>query len=196
MTHKETITAAEKVPKNKAFLLWELFKTFFILGGFTIGGGIVMVPLIEKELVKKKGWIKAEEFIDMMALIQSVPGVMTVNSAIIVGYRLAGLSGAMLSVLGGALPSFVVILVIASFFVRFNQYPIIQKFLLGARPGVVALLIYAAISLGKKGIRDKKGILIFVSGLLALYFLNIHPIIVIIVSGFLGYIIYHEGRVK
>ena len=194
MTDKALLT--EKVPENRALLLWELFKTFFVLGGFTIGGGIVMVPLIEKELVEKKGWIKAEEFIDMMAIIQSVPGVMTVNTAIIVGYRLAGLQGVLMAVIGGVLPSFIMILLIAAFFVRFNQYPLIRNFLLGARPAVVALLLYAAISLATKGIRDKKGMLIFAVGLLVLCFFNMHPIEVIIAAGFLGYVLYPKGRLR
>ena len=103
------------------------FLIFLKIGLFTIGGGYAMVPLIQDEIVDKRKWIDKEDFIDLLALTQSVPGIFAVNIAIFIGYKLRKFRGALAMALGTILPSFFIILAIASFFQQFKQYPIVEN---------------------------------------------------------------------
>ena len=94
----------------------EAFSIFFKIGAFTIGGGYAMVPLIENEIVTKRNWIAKEDFIDLLAISQSAPGILAVNISIFIGYRLRGIRGSIITALGTILPSFLIILAIALFF--------------------------------------------------------------------------------
>lgn len=116
------------------------FLIFLKIGLFTIGGGYAMVPLIQDEIVDKRKWIDKEDFIDLLALTQSVPGIFAVNIAIFIGYKLRKFRGALAMALGTILPSFFIILAIALFFQQFKQYPIVENIFKGIRPAVVALL--------------------------------------------------------
>ena len=98
----------------------EAFKIFFKIGAFTIGGGYAMVPLIENEIVDKRGWLAREDFVDLLAISQSAPGILAVNISIFIGYRLKGVPGSIVTALGTVLPSFLIILAIALFFNNFN----------------------------------------------------------------------------
>lgn len=191
---QEGASRGKEAPRRH-ILLWRLFYTFFRIGGFTIGGGYAMLPLIERDVVTRNGWVDSEEFLDMIAIAQSAPGVLTINSAIIVGYKIARMPGALVATLGAALPSFIIIVVIASFFIRFGQNRLVESFMRGARPAVVALLFYAAYSMGRKGIKDIPGMGVGLVGLVLLAFLGAHPILVIIMGGVAGYFIYgRSGR--
>lgn len=119
---------------------WELFWSFFKIGAFTLGGGYAMIPLVRREVVEKKQWMEEEEFLNMLALAQSVPGVMAVNTAIFVGYKLRGLRGVFFTTLGSILPSFCIILLIATVFTRFREYEQVEAVFKGIRPAVVALI--------------------------------------------------------
>ena len=112
------------------------FASFFKIGLFTIGGGYAMVPLIEEEVVNKKKWISQEEFIDLLAISQSVPGVFAVNFSIFIGYKLRRFPGALALALGTILPSFFIILAIALFFQQFKEYEAVEKIFKGIRPAV------------------------------------------------------------
>ena len=109
------------------------FLSFFKIGLFTIGGGYAMVPLIEEEIVSKKQWISKEDFIDLMAISQSVPGVFAVNFSIFIGYKLRKFPGALAMALGTILPSFLIILFIALFFQRFKEYQAVENIFKGIR---------------------------------------------------------------
>ena len=130
------------------------FGTFFKIGLFTIGGGYAMVPLIEEEVIHKKKWLTQEEFIDLLAVSQSVPGVFAVNFSIFIGYKLRKFPGALALALGAILPSFLIILAIALFFHQFKEYEAVENIFKGIRPAVVALiaLICAglAVNLGRE----------------------------------------------
>ncbi|HAI52757.1 MAG TPA: chromate transporter, partial [Firmicutes bacterium] len=102
--------------QQKRASLWNLFSVFFRIGAFTFGGGLAMLPLIEREVVEVQGWVEQEEILDIVALSQSVPGAIAVNSAIFIGLRLRGLAGALAALLGVMTPSVVIILIIAHFF--------------------------------------------------------------------------------
>ncbi|MCK4257595.1 MAG: chromate transporter [Halanaerobiales bacterium] len=130
-------------------LLLKLFSIFFKIGMFTFGGGFAMIPLIEKEIVEKHKWIEKDEFVDSISLTQTVPGPVAVNLSVLIGYNLSGIPGAIISVFGIALPSFTIILIIASFFEQFSNNPLITRAFMGIRPAVVALILYSAFKLSK-----------------------------------------------
>lgn len=181
----------EGLQQNMGFLL-EIFSAFFKIGAFTFGGGHAMVPLIQKEVVDEKGWIEAEDFIDILALAQTAPGPVAANTSVFVGYKLVGVPGAVWALLGTVLPSFMVILAIAMYFTRIADSLIIQAAFSGIRPAVVALVASAAINIGKTAVRDLKGITICVLAFLAVAIIGVHPIPVIIGSGILGYVLFKD----
>jgi chromate transporter len=119
----------------------EAFSIFFKIGAFTIGGGYAMVPLIEDEIVTKRRWIAKEDFIDLLAIAQSAPGILAVNISIFIGYRLRGIRGSIVTALGTILPSFLIILAIALFFHNFKDNVYVERIFKGIRPAVVALIL-------------------------------------------------------
>lgn len=177
-------------------MIWRLFITFFKIGGFTIGGGYVMIPLIEREVVRNHGWVDEEDFLDLIAVAQSAPGIIAVNSALVVGYKVAGLGGAFMAALGAVLPSFLMMLLIANFYLVFRRLEPVAAFMAGAAPVVVALLFYAAGSMGKKTFKDRKGFVLGGIAFLMSLALGLNPIILIILGGLLGYLLYHREERK
>ena len=127
-----------------------LFFVFFRIGAFTFGGGYAMIPLIEREVVDKRGLIRGEELADIVAIAESTPGPIAINSATFVGYRTAGVLGAAAATLGVVLPSFVIILLIAFFLRRVMDYPVVQYAFFGIRAGVLALIVKAVVSFWKR----------------------------------------------
>lgn len=121
-------------------MLWQLFKTFFLIGAFTFGGGVAMIPIIEKEVVDNHKWLSQEEFLDALAISQSSPGVLAANISTYIGHRLMGFPGAVVSCLGAVLPSFLIITVIATFFMDFRDHPVAEKLFMGIRPAVAGLI--------------------------------------------------------
>ena len=127
----------------------EAFGIFFKIGAFTIGGGYAMVPLIENEIVTKRNWISKDDFIDLLAIAQSAPGILAVNISIFIGYKLRGIRGSLVTALGTVLPSFVIILAIAMFFHNFKDNAIVERIFKGIRPAVVALIAAPTFSMAK-----------------------------------------------
>ncbi len=121
-------------------MYWQLFWSFFKIGAFTLGGGYAMIPLVRDEVVERKRWMDEDEFLNMLALAQSAPGVMAVNTAIFIGYKLKGWRGVIVTTLGSILPSFAIILLIATVFTRYRDYPQVEAVFKGIRPAVVALI--------------------------------------------------------
>ena len=126
-----------------------LFKTFVKIGAFTLGGGYAMIPIIEAEVVDRHKWIDKDEFLDLIAIAQSCPGVFAVNISIFIGYKLRGVRGAICTAMGASLPSFFIILLIAMFFHRFMDVPWIAAMFNGIRPAVVALIAVPTFNLAK-----------------------------------------------
>ena len=169
------------------------FCTFFKIGLFTIGGGYAMVPLIEEEVVNKKKWLSQEDFIDLLAVSQSVPGVFAVNLSIFIGYKLKRFPGALALSLGTILPSFLIILAIALFFQRFKEYEAIESIFKGIRPAVVALIAAPTFSLAKSAKINKYNIWIpFLSALL-IWLIGVSPVYIIAIAGIGGFI---YGKIK
>ena len=167
---------------------WELFKIFFRIGAFTIGGGYAMVPLIEDEIVAKRKWIKSEDFLDLLAIAQSSPGILAVNIAIFVGYRLKGMKGSLVTSLGAILPSFLMILAIALFFQQFKDNVYVEKIFKGIRPAVVALIAAPTFKLGKSAKINRYTIWIPVISALLIWLLGFSPIWIIIAAGVGGFL--------
>lgn len=169
-------------------IYWESFKTFFKIGLFTIGGGYAMIPLIEEEVVNKHKWIAKEELLDLIAIAQSCPGVFAINISIFVGYKLRKTGGAIISSLGTALPSFLIILAIAMFFRQFEDNKVIAAMFRGIRPAVVALIAVPTFKLAKSAKLNRYTLWIPIVSALLIWLLGVSPIWVIVVAGLGGYL--------
>ncbi len=170
---------------------FELFWIFFKIGLFTFGGGFAMLPLIEKEIVEKTKWITQEEICDIFAISQSFPGAIAINSATIIGYRIAGYAGAVFSTLGVILPSFIVILLIANIFNFIMKAGAVISALKSISASVVALLIFAAVRYARTSIKDKISPIITVIAALVILFTKIHPLYTIIFGIAAGFLIHY-----
>lgn len=166
----------------------DLFTTFFKVGAFTLGGGYAMIPIIESEIVDKHQWIKKEEFIDLIAIAQSCPGVFAINLSTFIGYKLKGRWGAFVSTLGTALPSFLIILVIALFFHRFMDIGWVAAMFRGIRPAVVALIAVPTFNLAKSARINLANCWIPIISALLIWALHVNPIWIIIAAGVGGYV--------
>lgn len=164
------------------------FKTFFKVGLFTFGGGYAMIPIIEKEVVDNHKWVTHEEFIDILAISQSCPGVMAINISVFIGYRLRKLKGAVCSCLGTALPSFLIILAIAMFFHQFEDNKVVAAIFRGIRPAVVALIAVPTFQMAKSAKITLANCWIPIVCAMAIWKLGVSPIYVILIAGIGGYI--------
>ena len=167
-------------------LLIELFISFLKIGAFTLGGGYAMLPLIQQEIVEKKKWIDANEFLELLALAQSAPGPVAVNTAVFVGYKVKGLAGIAATVIGCILPSFVILLIIAMYLKDFRKYHTVEAAFKALRPAVVALILVPGITNAR---RFKKSVLPYaiaiISGILVARF-AVSPVYIIISAAILG----------
>lgn len=121
-------------------MLWRLFWSFFKIGAFTFGSGYAMLPMIEREVVERKRWFEREDFYNQLSLAQSAPGPVALNTAVFVGYKMRGWTGALVSVLGTVIPCFTIILLIAVFLGGFRDNSYVDAAFKGLRPAVVALI--------------------------------------------------------
>ena len=162
-------------------MYWTLFITFVRIGAFTIGGGYAMLPLIKREVVDR-GRMSKEEFIDLFAVAQSLPGVFAVNISIFVGYKLKKLTGSVICALGTILPSFLIILAIALFFTQFRENEWVEKAFKGLRPAVVALIAVPVITTARS-LRLRGWVLVIpVVVALSIWLLSLSPVYIIIVA--------------
>ena len=165
-----------------------LFTTFFKIGLFTLGGGYAMIPLIEAEVVDKHRWITKDEFLDLIAIAQSCPGVFAINIAIFIGYKLRKVSGAVAASFGTALPSFLIILAIAMFFSQFKDNPVVASIFCGIRPAVVALIAVPTFRLAMSAKLTWATCWIPIIGALLIWLLGVSPIYIILAAGIGGYV--------
>ena len=170
--------------RKKLYL--ELFLVFCKIGAFTIGGGYAMIPLIQDAIVNKKKWLSNDDFLDSLVIAQSTPGPLAVNTGIITGYRIGGVFGVFAATLGAVLPSFLIILALATFLSSVREEKIFIDFFNGVKPVAVALIFISVIKMGEAiNINYKKIILILFIAFLVAY-LNISPILIIILTFVLG----------
>lgn len=170
-----------------ARMLVQLFGTFFLIGGFTFGGGYAMLELIRRQIVDKHHWMKDEEFIDLFAVAQSLPGVFAVNISIFVGYRLQGLAGAIVCGIGCTLPSFLIILMIAIYAGRFRGNPTVDAVFKGIRPTVVALIIAPCLSVWRALHLSPVHLWIPLFSAALVAFCGVSPVTIILVSALIGW---------
>ena len=176
--------------------LFKLFTTFFRIGLFTVGGGYARIPLIEHDVVEKNGWVPKNEFLDLLAVAQSAPGVFAVNMAVFVGYKLSGKRGALAASFGCVLPSVIIILLIALFFRRFRHIEVVNNIFMGIRPVVVALIAVPVFNVAKSARIGWATLWIPVLSALLIVFAGVSPIYVIIVAGIAGFVYGRVGRSK
>ena len=152
-----------------------------------------MVPIIEEELVRKKKWIDSSEFIDILALSQSAPGILAVNISIVTGYRIRKFTGAVTATLGTVLPSFIIILLIAMFFKQFQDNEVVERIFKGIRPAVVALIAAPVFKLGKSARITRYNLWIPIAAALLIWLFGFSPIWVGLIAGAGGYL---YGNIK
>lgn len=160
--------------------LWKLFATFFKIGAFTFGGGYAMIPLIQKEAVENNGWVSDDDILEIIAIAESTPGPIAINSATFVGYRTCGVLGAMCATFGVVLPSFVVILAISYVLREFQQIKAVQYAFNGIRAGVLALLFKALFSMYKKSPKGWVSYVVMAGAFLVTAFTDLNVLFVII----------------
>lgn len=165
-----------------------LFLSVFQLSACTFGGGFVIIPLMRKRFVEKLGWIGEQEMLDLTAIAQSSPGAIAVNAAILVGYHVAGIPGALLSVLGTVTPPLIVISVISLFYQAFRDHPVVNMAMAGMLCGVAAVLLDVVINLCKNVLKEKRvfPVLVLLGSFCAVRLLKVNIIVVILLCGILG----------
>ena len=183
--------------KSKTIL--ELFLTLFKIGLFTFGGGYAMLALLESELVSKKEWIEKDEFLDMVAIAESTPGPIAINSATYIGYKRAGVLGAAAATLGVVLPSFMIIYVISLFLDAFLSFQLVAYAFRGIQAGVVYLILSAGIKMlkGLKKTPMSLAVLLFVLLLMvafSVFAVDFSSIFFILISAAVGLVVWGIGK--
>lgn len=176
--------------------LWELFIIFARMGAFTFGGGYAMLPIIQSEIVEKRQWATNEEIMDYYAIGQMTPGIIAVNTATFIGYKIKGVIGGIVATLGMVAPSIVIITVIAAFFKNFANYPIVQHAFGGIRLVVIALIAQTVYTMAKKTVKDKITLALFIIGFILLVATPISAVWIIIASAVIGILVSKKREVQ
>ena len=190
----------EKEPKSKGYVLRKLFFSCLYLSTFTFGGGYVIVTLLKEKFVDQYHWIEEEEMLDLVAIAQSSPGAIAVNGAIIVGYKLAGIPGVLLSVLGAIIPPMVILSLISVFYDAFRSNYYIAALLKGMTAGVGAVILSVVYDMGKNVVKSKDwiNVAIMIISFCLSYFLNVNIIFIILSVAVFGMVrtIINAGKDK
>lgn len=167
-------------------ILIELFISFMRIGGFTFGGGYAMLPLIQKEIVERRGWASEEEVLDYFTIGQITPGVIAVNTATFIGYKKAGVLGGVVATLGVIFPSIVIISIIAAVLTNFAELPVVIHAFNGIRACVCVLILIAVYNMCKKSVVDVFTALIFIATAVLTVLKVTSPVVLVIVAGVVG----------
>lgn len=187
---------------KKSKLVLTLFLCFFKIGAFTFGGGYAMLALLENEFVEKKGWLTKDEFLDMLAIAESTPGPIAINSATFIGYKTAGVIGSAAATLGVVLPSFIIIFIISLFLDKFLQFTLVANAFRGIQACVVYLIGSTGLKLFKQ--MDKKALPITIMSIIlvcmigfSLFAIKFSSIVFILITGIIGILsFYAKNRAK
>lgn len=177
-------------------ILVELFIVFFKLGAFTIGGGIAMLPLLQNTLINEKKWFTKEEFMDIVAVCQSLPGVVAINMATYVGYKKKGLIGSVVSTFGVTIPSFTMILIIARFITSLGDNGVLMGAMAGLRAAALGMVVVALIQLMPAAIKNKWAMLAAVVAFVLIAVLKVNTAHVILLFAVLGITVTFAGSRK
>lgn len=174
--------------KKRGYLrsLLELYLAFVKIGAFTFGGGLAMMPIMQRELIEKRGWLKEEELIDYFAIGQSTPGIIAVNVATFVGYKRLGWFGGIIGTIGVVTPSWVIIMLLAGAISSVDKYPLAQKALRGINVAVAALLTSVIVKFSKKTIRTFWNAVFMLLAFVLIYFFKVQSVWIIIASLIIG----------
>ncbi len=168
--------------KNKIKDFLELYLAFVKIGTFTFGGGLAMMPIMQRELMEKRGWVTEEELIDYFAIGQSTPGIIAVNVATFVGYKRLGWFGGIIGTLGVVTPSWVIIMLLAGAISSVDKYPLAQKALHGINVAVAALLTSVIVKFAKKTIKNVWNAVFMLLAFVLIYFFKVQSVWIIIAS--------------
>jgi chromate transporter len=169
--------------------LFNIFITFFKISPLVFGGGYVVIPLIESEIVKNKKWITEEQSVDIFAAAGSMPGAVAFNIAVLVGYNLAGIKGALGALLGLLIPNCVIVIAILYFFTNMSDNKYFLEALQGLKPAIVGIIAAAGFKVARIAVTDVITLSVFLVAYIILVFINVNPIILIIVGIVLGIIL-------
>ncbi|MBR2663386.1 MAG: chromate transporter [Clostridia bacterium] len=166
--------------------LADLFITFARIGDLTFGGGYAMLPMLQREVVEKRGWAANEELMDYYAIGQCTPGIIAVNTATFIGNKTKGVIGGIVATLGVVFPSLIIISIIAAFISNFAELAAVRNAFAGIRVCVVVLILNAVIKLGKASVKDAVGAAIFLLVLIGSVVWDVTPVLFVILAGITG----------
>ena len=171
-------------------LYWKLFTSTFSLSAFTVGGGYVIVPLMKKRFVDKLNWIEEDEMLNLVAIAQSSPGAIAINASILIGYRMAGILGAVVTVFGTVIPPLITITIISYFYHAFRSSEIIGALLRGMQAGVTAVIVDVVLDMGGVIVKEKQAlsILMMIAAFIAAYIFEINAVLIILAGAVIGLI--------
>ena len=169
---------------------FDLFISWFKMGLFTFGGGYAMLPMIQREVIEKYHWATEDEVMDYYAIGQCTPGIIAVNTATFIGYKVKGISGGIVATLGVVSPSLIIITLITALITNFSQLEIVQHALRGIQVAVCVLMFTAIEKLLKKGVVDIWTFLIFAAAFLLSYFTDLSTVILVVLAGIAGYVMF------
>ena len=192
---KKQSTAALSPRETKHFY-WKLFYSTFLISAFTVGGGFVIIPLLKAKYVDEYDWIDDKEALDMVAIAQSMPGIVAVNACIILGYRMAGLSGSLTALLATVLPPLITLSVIARCYEIFASNPIVQFALKGMQCGATALIVKVALDLFLKQMKTRHllPIVIVLATLIANIVFDVNIMLLVIIDGLIGLVLMQDKK--
>lgn len=179
----------KKAPRDWK-MLWQLFKSTFVLSAFTFGGGFVIVSLMKKKFVEELGWLEEDEMLDITAIAQSSPGPIPINASVILGYRMQGILGSIIAVLGTSIPPIAIISIISVFYTKFRESEVIATALMVMRAGVAAVICDVVIKLASNVIKTKNTLyiaLMFITFIMT-YVIGISAMTVILMCVAIGVI--------
>lgn len=175
---------------------WKLFKSTFLISAFTIGGGFVIIPLLKAKYVDEYGWINDKETLDLVAVAQSMPGVVAVNAAIILGYRMGGIPGTLTALLATVLPPLVTLSLIASCYTMVVDNFYVKAILKGMQCGATALIVDVAVDLVKKQGKKKLLIPVVITAMtfIAAFFFDVNVMYLVLIDGIIGYMLLRDAK--
>ena len=178
----------EKLPKRGAHFYRALFCSTFLISAFTVGGGFVIIPLLKAKYVDEYGWLEDKETLDLVAIAQSLPGVVAVNAAILLGYRMAGIPGALTALFATILPPLITLSIISQAYDFFIQSPLVRLLLKGMQCGATALIVNVAVDLVRKQCKKRLAIplVILVGTFVANFYFDVNLMLLVVMDGVLG----------
>ena len=163
-----------------------LFRVFFSISAVALGGGLTMLPIMSREFVEKRGWLSDNDMLDTVAVMQSLPGIISINMAVLIGYRVSGFMGAVFSALGVIMPPFVAIILLAMFLTRLDNNETVNHIFLGVRAAVAAMILLSAVKLAKQALKSRLAQAIAIFGFIAMVFFEMNAILLVVIGALVG----------